>query len=211
MIKSNITKIIETNASEMPSKSEKSKTKLGIHLSLKHPDIIIISPKKASIGISEVNHLSFWAYTKPYSNDYKYVIIESADLLTVQAQNSLLKIIEEPPIFTQFFLFVENHFNLLPTIISRSELINHKKELKNNNDIKSFLNLNLIEKFKVTDSLTKKPVILISNFIDDLIIYLRSLDMNTEIISKLLDSKLALKRNVSKKLLLDNIVLMLHI
>ena len=60
---------------------------------------------------------------KPYSNRYKIYIIPEADLLTVQAQNALLKTIEEPPEYAIIFLLTENADSLLPTIRSRCVML----------------------------------------------------------------------------------------
>ena len=56
---------------------------------------------------------------RPYSSKYKIYIIADADLMTVQAQNALLKTIEEPPSYAVIMLLTENAEVLLPTIRSR--------------------------------------------------------------------------------------------
>ena len=56
---------------------------------------------------------------KPYSSKYKIYIIADADLMTVQAQNALLKTLEEPPQYAVIMLLTENAEVLLPTIRSR--------------------------------------------------------------------------------------------
>ena len=56
---------------------------------------------------------------KPYSSKYKIYIIADADLMTVQAQNALLKTLDEPPQYAVIMLLTENAEVLLPTIRSR--------------------------------------------------------------------------------------------
>ena len=56
---------------------------------------------------------------RPYSSKYKVYIIADADLMSVQAQNALLKTIEEPPAYAVIMLLTENAEVLLPTIRSR--------------------------------------------------------------------------------------------
>ena len=56
---------------------------------------------------------------RPYSSKYKIYIIADADLMSVQAQNALLKTIEEPPQYAVIMLLTENADTLLPTIRSR--------------------------------------------------------------------------------------------
>ena len=60
---------------------------------------------------------------KPYSGKYKIYIMADADLMTVQAQNALLKTIEEPPSYAVIFLLTENADSLLPTICSRCVML----------------------------------------------------------------------------------------
>lgn len=60
---------------------------------------------------------------KPYSSKYKIYIIPEADKMTVQAQNALLKTIEEPPSYAVIFLLTENAEVLLPTIRSRCVML----------------------------------------------------------------------------------------
>lgn len=61
------------------------------------------------------------AYTKPSESKYKFVIIDNADSMTVQAQNALLKAIEEPK-STYFVFLCDNHRSLLQTIVSRCQV-----------------------------------------------------------------------------------------
>lgn len=89
------------------------------------PDIITIKHEKpASIGVEDIREqLNGDIMIKPYSSPYKIYIIPEADLLTVQAQNALLKTIEEPPAYAIIFLLTENADTLLPTIRSRCVML----------------------------------------------------------------------------------------
>jgi DNA polymerase-3 subunit delta' len=85
-----------------------------------HPDIIRVTHEKASIGIDDIriqvnNHIQI----KPYSSPYKIYIIDEAEKLTEQAQNALLKTIEEPPAYAIILLLTNNLNSLLQTILSR--------------------------------------------------------------------------------------------
>ena len=60
---------------------------------------------------------------KPYQGPYKVYIIDRADLMTVEAQNALLKTIEEPPQYTVIMLLTENADLLLPTVTSRCVML----------------------------------------------------------------------------------------
>lgn len=111
------------------------------------PDIITIKHEKpASIGVEDIREqLNGDIMIKPYSSPYKIYIIPEADLLTVQAQNALLKTIEEPPAYAIIFLLTENADTLLPTIRSRCVML----KLRNIKDklVKKYL----MEELKVPD------------------------------------------------------------
>lgn len=79
------------------------------------------SKKKAkkSIGVEAVRMLKDDAYMLPTELEKKIYIIAGAERMTVQAQNALLKILEEPPASVVFFLLCESRNALLPTIRSR--------------------------------------------------------------------------------------------
>ncbi len=86
-----------------------------------HPDVITISPekKKKSIGVDQIRELKGEAYIKPNLSSSKIFIIDPADSMNEQAQNALLKVLEEPPENVYFILIAENKAYFLDTIISR--------------------------------------------------------------------------------------------
>ena len=64
------------------------------------PDVHIVSPKeKKSIGVDAIRDITSSLYISPNENDYCVYIIDDAHLMTAQAQNALLKSLEEPPPF----------------------------------------------------------------------------------------------------------------
>ncbi|MFC1621763.1 hypothetical protein ACFL13_00005, partial [Patescibacteria group bacterium] len=90
-----------------------------------HPDYLSVTGEK-SIGISQVREITKFLTTKPYSLENKYVVIEDAHRLTTQAQNALLKTLEEPPDFAIIVLLAKTENSLLPTVISRCRKITIK-------------------------------------------------------------------------------------
>lgn len=112
------------------------------------PDIIWLRHEKpASIGVDDIREqLIGDMQIKPYSSKYKIYIIDEAEKLTVQAQNALLKTIEEPPSYGIVILLTTNADIFLQTIISRcvkldfkpvsDELV--KKYLKDNYDVTDY-------------------------------------------------------------------------
>lgn len=92
-----------------------------------HPDIIWVTHEKYSIGVDDIrNQLNNSIAIKPYSGPYKIYIVPDADKMTEQAQNALLKTIEEPPEYAVILLLTNNIDSLLPTILSRCVTLNLK-------------------------------------------------------------------------------------
>lgn len=95
-------------------------------LSENHPDIIrLVRDKLSTIGVNEIREqINNDVHVRPYSGKYKIYIIEDAHLMTMQAQNALLKTIEEPADYAVFLLLTANKEALLPTILSRCVTLN---------------------------------------------------------------------------------------
>lgn len=96
---------------------------LGINLEKVSGDIFIITAAKQEISIDQIRQLKSHIYQKPLEYPFKFVIIENAATATTEAQNSLLKILEEPPPHAILVLEAKNKALLLPTITSRTILI----------------------------------------------------------------------------------------
>lgn len=85
-----------------------------------NPDYFEIIPKGASIGVGDIRQqLVERMDIKPYRSKYKIFIIPDADKMTVQAQNALLKTIEEPPAYGIVMLITTKPAKILSTIHSR--------------------------------------------------------------------------------------------
>lgn len=86
-----------------------------------YPDFILIQPEeRPSITIEQVRQLNHQLSLSSYqASGRRVVVIDSAHLLTLEAQNALLKLIEEPPPATSFILVAESLEALLPTVRSR--------------------------------------------------------------------------------------------
>ena len=88
--------------------------------SANHPDIHVITHEKFNIHVDEIREqLNSDIQIKPYSSPYKVYIIPDANRMNEQAQNALLKTLEEPPAYAVIILLSDNESALLPTIISR--------------------------------------------------------------------------------------------
>ena len=84
------------------------------------PDILtVVKDKEKSLGVDTIRKLRTDIRIRPYSSQYKVYIVEDAELMTVQAQNALLKVLEEPPSYGVIILIADGLTNFLPTILSR--------------------------------------------------------------------------------------------
>ncbi len=93
-----------------------------------HPDIICVTHEKpGSIGVGDVREqLVGDVQIRPYSGKYKIYIVPEAEKMTVQAQNAILKTIEEPPEYAIIILLTTNEQHFLDTIRSRCITIHMK-------------------------------------------------------------------------------------
>ena len=92
------------------------------------PDIIFVTHEKPnSFGVEDIRtQINQDIVIKPYSSKYKIYIMNEAEKMTVQAQNALLKTLEEPPAYAVIILLTTNVEAMLPTILSRLVVLNMK-------------------------------------------------------------------------------------
>lgn len=93
-----------------------------------HPDIIrVVHEKPNTISVDDIRaQVNNDVGIKPYSGPYKVYIINEAEKMTPQAQNAILKTLEEPPAYAVILLLTSNVNSLLPTILSRCVVLNMK-------------------------------------------------------------------------------------
>lgn len=122
------------------------------HLAGNHPDCLVLSPEpetrqaflqypgqqcqegrgterktpRRAITVQQVREMSDWLSTSTHYGGHKVVVITPADSLNENAANALLKMLEEPPANTLFFLVTAQPGRLLPTVISRCRLIENR-------------------------------------------------------------------------------------
>ena len=91
-----------------------------------HPDVLVVAPLegKAGIGIEQIQTLQQALKLSHQLSPRRYVLINQADSMTTEAQNSLLKVLEEPPRATTIILIATQPEQLLPTVRSRCQEIN---------------------------------------------------------------------------------------
>lgn len=119
------------------------------HQALEHnqPDIIYVSHEKPNlISVDDIRRqINNDIAIKPYSSKYKVYIVDEAEKMNIQAQNALLKTIEEPPSYGIILLLTTNADAFLPTILSRCITLNLKSVKED------FIIDHLMKKYKIPD------------------------------------------------------------
>jgi len=87
------------------------------------PDVLVLSPVGNFLTIGQMKDLKHIAYFKPMGGKKRIFIIENAERMNEEASNSLLKILEEPPLFSHIILITKNPFMIVSTIKSRCQTL----------------------------------------------------------------------------------------
>ncbi len=88
-----------------------------------HPDYQVVSPDGANIKVDQIRALRSEAYFSPLSADGRVFVVDMAHTMNQNAQNALLKVLEEPPKGVTFILLAKSASLLLETIRSRSVIL----------------------------------------------------------------------------------------
>lgn len=176
-----------------------------------------------SLGINDVKSLIKFFSKRPFVGKYKLAII-TGDLLTIEAQNALLKTLEEPPEYGLIVIEATQPDLLLPTILSRCKLITLKPEPETINISENekfwteILKSRLGERLFRTSVLTKDREAT-NNWLREQIIYIRSKllsgDVNQKqllyltILKNLTSTRKQIAGNVSLKLAIDHLLISL--
>ena len=105
------------------------------------PDLLNIEPDGNSIKIEQIREMQKKIQEKPIASDRKVFIIDDADKMTKEAQNCLLKTLEEPPQYATIILIGTNENSFLTTIKSRCMILRFNK--LSDEEMKKYLNENM--------------------------------------------------------------------
>lgn len=89
-----------------------------------HPDVHIVEPDGRFIKTEQMRELQSRLWSRPQEGRRAVAIIDGADRLNPEAGNRLLKLLEEPPSYVVLLLLAENLAGVLPTILSRCQVLN---------------------------------------------------------------------------------------
>ncbi len=115
------------------SRKEKAKELLNKREIKPSPDLHILKTSKenSTIGIDNIRNLIKKLHYTPHQNKIKQALILEGQHMTEEAQNALLKTLEEPPGNCQIVITANHAHHIIPTIISRCKLIKLKKQKSN--------------------------------------------------------------------------------
>lgn len=92
-------------------------------ISNSHPDVKLITPNGNEIKIDQIRELQDIAVLKPTLGNWQIFIIDPAEKLNQSSSNALLKTLEEAPAHSLFILLASDTGAVLPTVLSRSEIV----------------------------------------------------------------------------------------
>lgn len=182
--------------------------KLGHHQLVNNADIFIIN-ENSGWGIDSVRQIKSFLANKPFNHSSKIVIIDSADKLSGESQNALLKMIEEPGDNNYFFLVTSKPLSLLVTISSRCHHIRISRT-NNNSGLSSQLVVtgNLSQDLALAEKLSQDKPWVLTLLESELDFYQKQLVLQPtastfKTIQKIIRSLQLIKANVDPKSALD--------
>ena len=190
----------------------------------KKPDVKIVEVEedKKSIGIEKSREIVNFLQEKPFSMKYKIVVVFDADRMTTQAQNTLLKTLEEPPSYAIILLTTKAENSLIETVLSRCRKV--KVERSGNEidyaekGIKEVLKMSLGERLEFISELSKEDKEIIVEILEEWIGEERGEMIKIKVIEKAKNKSMNIKyilsvlkdledTNINTKLALENLVL----
>ncbi|MBI4036020.1 hypothetical protein HY383_03645 [Candidatus Daviesbacteria bacterium] len=190
-------------------RAEEIKKILASHIgsgNVNHPDVLYFE-KDTKLGIAESRKIIDHFSLKPYSAKGRVAVLEQAEDLTLDAQNALLKTLEELPTEAVFILGAASEDNLLPTILSRCQIIKvHSSQFtvhSYNKDIEKLLQTTIEERFEYIEKLKDREQFLYSltSF------FHQKLPNSASFLEKLLQAEGWAKQNVNIRAILEYLML----
>jgi DNA polymerase III delta prime subunit len=182
------------------------------------PDFIGIETRFCvpQFGIGNVRQLISDAYRRPEGEETKRVILVATEFITEEAQQALLKIIEEPPVSTRFIFVIPTGYPLLPTLESRFEvaIASNTTEQSVSEAFKVFLNSSYSERLRqIEEAIKQKNSTWQAEMKAGVITYLNA-RQRVEVVGSLEDleyvARHLLTRGASNKMLLEHLALVLR-
>jgi DNA polymerase-3 subunit delta' len=134
--------------------------------------------KSQNITIDQIRDIILFCSFEAFEDKPRFILIQNVEDMNINASNAFLKILENPPKKTYFFLIKNSNSKINNTVISRCHKFNLKinisqsdlifKELLNKIDLKDFLNYSIFNSFDTHGSKINRIYYLLKNKIEDL-------------------------------------------
>ncbi len=174
-----------------------------------HPDLLYFPPD-SKLGITEARKIKEHFSLKPYSGKSRGVVLEDASNLTHEAQNALLKTLEELPKESLFILCANSDAYLLPTVLSRCQVerlqgTGDRQQENYKEDIEKLLEFNMEQRFEYIEKLKDRE-----EFFYSLVSYFhKKLPENSDFTKELLQAEAWQKQNVNIRAILEYLMLVM--
>jgi DNA polymerase III delta prime subunit len=169
--------------------------------------------RQAQFGIDDVRTLIAHAHRRPDGEDDMRTLLVATEFITEEAQQALLKIVEEPPLSTEFVFVIPEGYSFLPTLESRFDRRGSLSDGVGDQTFSEFLELSHKDRLALIDEVTKKKDhVWHARLKKGLIEYLKdnSTKLPTETLRELeYVSRLLLTRGASNKMLFEHLSLVL--
>lgn len=199
-------------------KAKQELDKISKELGIDKLDRTFFDFEKA-VGIQDVREIQNKIYLNPFRSKIKAIIIDATTGITIEAQNALLKTLEEPPQDTIIIVLSSNLDELLPTILSRCKIIEIKNKFEQNSSVSQYIDTlisgNIGDRLKLAQDLSKdlpagrQAKMEVLEFLEDSILILRKDLLSNYKRIKLLQRFYAIIKttNVNLRLALENLFL----
>lgn len=190
---------------------QKEITKI-LDLKKDHPDVLYFESGE-KLGIEQARIIKEHFSLKPYSAKGRVVVLEDASTLTIEAQNALLKTLEELPDKGLFILAASSEDKLLPTVLSRCQIIRVQGigyRVQGTKDIEKLLLATVEERFEYIEKLKDRKEflhVLVNYFHQELNVHPGG--VHTKFIKELLQAEQWAAQNVNLRAILEYLMLVM--
>lgn len=188
------------------------------------PDFAVILPIKKHLGIEDIIHMRTQLKYKPYESTVRCIFIPNMQYTTTEAQNAMLKMLEETTENVQIFLGANNYKKLLPTLLSRCTIVKNAntpdEAIATNEFASNFLSQPIAKQMEYIQILCEKEKEEIEDFLLTLSSYLKTQMLKTKdraeqkryaaIVQEVIRANKYLTANVNNRVVLENIALFLY-
>lgn len=176
-------------------------------ISPNNPDLFILEEEK--IGIAQIKQLIKHLSTKPFGTTAKSAVIFDGNNISPEAQNALLKILEEPPGESVILIGVDSETKLLPTVLSRCLVISLQQSAFSNQpefNLEQILNASIEERFEIVEKASDREKFL-NNLTESYREKILKGEGSREFLEELLQAQIWKENNVNIRTILEYLML----